>query len=376
MGKEIKASEEAFNEEDVKEIACSCMDVPENKCTKIPSFVKTGTYIKGLKVEEIWTLYGLFPVGISLLVGASDTGKSMALRQLAICVAGRMKFLGREWNGKTGKVIVAITEDDETATSFFLNRQNIDIEAPDEAFENIRFIFDTENIIEKLTSEMQRDPADIIILDALGDLFNGKDLNANNQVRSFLQQFSNLANRFSCPVVFLHHTSKRSEDLAPSKNNSIGSQGIEAKCRLVMELRLSAQGPDIRHLCIVKGNYISQRDKSASIDLVMSENFVFTDTGKRTDFEDLVAKNGKRKAPEYIDDAEHIAFIKATFRSKNDVYTGRDFTALVARHFEVSDKTARMYQAMYLAKGWIKDKSRSKSRSELTINELTGKLQI
>ena len=355
----------------------SCFkDVPENKCTKIPSFVKTGTYIKGLKVEEIWTLYGLFPVGISLLVGASDTGKSMALRQLAICVAGRMKFLGREWNGKTGKVIVAITEDDETATSFFLNRQNIDIEAPDEAFENIRFIFDTENIIEKLTSEMQRDPADIVILDALGDLFNGKDLNANNQVRAFLQQFSNLANRFSCPVVFLHHTSKRSEDLAPSKNNSIGSQGIEAKCRLVMELRLSAQGPDIRHLCIVKGNYISQRDKSAAMDLMMSRNFVFTDTGKRTDFEDLVAKNGKRKAPEYIDDAEHIAFLQVAFRNKHDVYSGRELTALIARHFEISDNTARAYKSMYLAKDWIRNKSRSKSRSELVINELTYKMRV
>lgn len=375
MGNEIRASFEAPEIIDTNTVTCS-MDVPENKCTKIPSFIKTGAYLKGLKIEEIWTLYGLFPVGISLLVGASDTGKSMALRQLAICVAGRMKFLGREWNGKTGKVIVVITEDDETATSFFLNRQNIDIEAPDEAFENIRYIFDTENIIEKLTSEMQRDPADIIILDALGDLFNGKDLNANNQVRAFLQQFSNLANRFSCPVVFLHHTSKRSEDLAPSKNNSIGSQGIEAKCRLVMELRLSAQGPDIRHLCIVKGNYISQRDKSASLDLIMSENFVFTDTGKRTDFEDLVAKNGKRKAPEYIDDAEHIAFLQVAFRNKHDVYSGRELTALIARHFEISDNTARAYKSMYLAKDWIRNKSRSKSRSELVINELTYKMRV
>lgn len=373
MGEIIKAAE-AAPEEIIDTV--SCFKAIDHKCTKIPSFVKTGTYLKSLKVEEIWTLYGLFPIGISLLNGASDTGKSMWLRQLAICVAGRMEFLGRVWNGKTGKVIVGITEDDETATSFFLNRQNIDIGAADEAFDNIRYIFDTENITEKLTAEMQRDPADIIILDALGDLFNGKDLNANNQVRSFLQQFSNLANRFSCPIVFLHHTSKRSEDLAPSKNNSIGSQGIEAKCRLVMELRLSAQGPDIRHLCIVKGNYISQHEKSAAIDLVMSENFVFSDTGKRTDFEELVSKNGNRKSPEYVEESEHIAFIRAVFREKSTTYTGREFTALVARHFDISDKTARLYKDMYLIRGWITDKSRSKSRSELTINELTGKLQI
>lgn len=97
MGEIIKAAEAAQVDVKDMDVNVSCMDVPESKYTKIPEFVKTGTYLKSLKVEEIWTLYGLFPVGISLLVGASDTGKSMMLRQLVISSAARMEFLGRVW---------------------------------------------------------------------------------------------------------------------------------------------------------------------------------------------------------------------------------------------------------------------------------------
>ena len=49
--------------------------------------------------------------------------------------------------------------------------------------------------------------------------------------------------------------------LLPSKHNAIGSQGFEAKMRVMMELRPDPVRHDIRHLCIVKGNYLSEEYK-------------------------------------------------------------------------------------------------------------------
>ena len=89
--------------------------------------------------------------------------------------------------------------------------------------------------------------------------------------------------------MFLHHTGKRTENYEPSKNNTLGAQGFEAKMRLVMELRKDAVQPQYRHLCIVKGNYLPQKMKSESFVLQFSEDdFNFTNTGDRTPFEMLV----------------------------------------------------------------------------------------
>lgn len=170
---------------------------------KIPTFVKTGDYLLSLDIKEIRTLYGFFPVGaVSLVVGASDVGKSMFLRQLGMCTAAGYPFIGREFDGVHKKSIIACTEDDEAATSFFLNRQNKTLNINAEAFKNIRYIFDTSGLVEKLRAELEREPADVVVLDALGDLFTGKDLNANNQVRQFLHPFTGIAAEFGTAVVF------------------------------------------------------------------------------------------------------------------------------------------------------------------------------
>ena len=51
--------------------------------------------------------------------------------------------------------------------------------------------------------------------------------------------------------------------------------------RLVIELRKDLNNPNLRHLCIVKGNYLPQSAKESSIVLEMDENMVFTATGDR-----------------------------------------------------------------------------------------------
>lgn len=346
---------------------------------QLPNYVIRGGEIRRMNIDEIYSLYGLFPRGVSMAVGSSDVGKSMLLHQLLMCVASRQSFLGNEFNGKYGRCVCVLTEDDQSSTSFRQRKQNMSLKLSDEQIDNIFYIYDSESIVQKLDELLTMVKCDLVVCDALGDLFNGKDLNANNQVRQFLNEFSNVANRHQTPIVFLHHTSKRSEDLAPNKNNSIGSQGIEAKSRFVAELRHNKQNENIRSLCVVKANYLPSSAKNASFDLFFDEHFIFTDTGQRTPFEQLAASqgnSGKResKAPQSVDDGTHTAFLQALYTRKGLFFTSSQLNERLIQRFEISDKTARQYVGYYEGRKWIVNKSKVKSRYEYHLHEVTARL--
>ncbi|MDD4624671.1 MAG: hypothetical protein PHX40_04810, partial [Bacilli bacterium] len=86
-------------------------------------------------------------------------------------------------------------------------------------------------------------------------------------------------------IIFLHHTNKRSDTLEPSKHNALGSQGFEAKMRLMIELKSDTQINNQKHFCIVKGNYLSNQFKTHSFDLQFTENLTFKNLNTRTHYE-------------------------------------------------------------------------------------------
>jgi len=227
-------------------------------------------------------------VGIGALVGSSDTGKSTILRQLAVSIAIRQPdFLGFPINAIHHRAIYVSSEDDQRAVSFLLKKQATGERVSDDLYKNIRFVFETENLLETLESLLEESRVDLIVIDAFSDLFIGQ-MNANNEVRTFLNKYSQLAQKYECLILFLHHTGKRTEQLEPSKNNVIGSQGFEAKMRIVIELRQDFMVKNYRHLCIVKGNYLPKEMKTESFVLCFDDNMVFKNTGSRVPFESLV----------------------------------------------------------------------------------------
>ena len=139
------------------------------------------------------------------------------------------------------------------------------------------------------------------------------------------------------------------EDLAPSKNNAVGSQSFEAKMRLMFEFRLDRERDDLRHLCIVKGNYIPAEAKKASYVLRMDENFCFSATGGRRPFE-LLAKDQpkevlKEKKPADIDKNIHFAFLR---KAAEHPITKTALNSPVCEEFGISDKTARKFVEYYI----------------------------
>ena len=86
----------------------------------------TGLELFNLDQKSIPTLVeGIIPKqGIFSIVGASDTGKSMILRQLGICVASNTPFIGFGVNPIHQKVIFIATEDDDLSTSWLLQKHH------------------------------------------------------------------------------------------------------------------------------------------------------------------------------------------------------------------------------------------------------------
>lgn len=270
LNKHVEALEESFEKVNSKSVSGYELLKKENE--SIPFL------IEGL----------LQSVGIGAVVGSSDTGKSSFLRQLATAVATKQPdFLGWSINAIHNKAIYVSSEDDERAVSFLLKKQAKGSRVSDELYKNLRFVFDTDNLLETLESLLQESRVDLIVIDAYSDLFGGQ-MNSNNEVRVFLNKYSQLAQKYECLVLFLHHTAKRTEQSEPSKNNVIGSQGFEAKMRILIELRQDFMEKNYRHLCIVKGNYLPQEMKTESFVLWFNENMVFANTARRVPFESLV----------------------------------------------------------------------------------------
>lgn len=259
--------------------------------------VFTGKELLEMKVKEMPTLVaGLLPkTGIVALAGSSDTGKSAFLRQLAGDIACKeTQFLGFDIKATHNSVIVVSTEDDKYAISYLLGLQHNDSRKED-LYENLRYIFETDNLIQLLDKELKERPADCVIIDTFSDLYGG-DMNQANKVRSFLSPFRSLSLKYGCLFIFLHHTGKRTELQPPSKDNLVGSQGFESKMRLVIELRRDSNDPAIRHMCIVKGNYQKETNKRESLVLMFGDQMRYTATQERVAFDRLVKSDPSKAA--------------------------------------------------------------------------------
>ena len=246
--------------------------------------------------------------GVVALVGSSDSGKSSLLRGLAMAiVSGKEEYIGFRLNTRYRRAIYVSTEDDQQSVGSLMRRQTgspTGLEAME--YDGLHFIFDTDNLLATLELGLKNYVPDVVIIDAFADLYSGP-MNENNRVRGFIQAFAQLAAKYDTLLIFLHHTGKRTESLAPSKHNAIGSQGFEAKMRLMMELRPDPVRHDIRHLCIVKGNYLPSEYKHDSFELYFDQNLNYTATGERVPFAMLKERNLDAEAEE----AEKLELIRS-----------------------------------------------------------------
>ncbi len=258
-------------------------------------FIVTGEQLLKMKQETFdYLVKDLLPrTGAVAMVGSSDTDKSSFLRQLACSIVRKeTTFIGFDIIPRHNRVIYVSTEDDRSAMAFLLNKQKLK-EEQSKDLSNLLFVFESEGLLKKLDKTLKQYPADCVIIDAFTDIYSG-DMIAANKVRSFINEFVDLSKKHSCLFIFLHHTGKRTEYFEPSKDNILGSQGFEAKMRLVLELRKDFANIQKRHLCIVKGNYVPEKGKEQSYVLSFDDNMLYSSTGERVSF-NLLAKPEPKK---------------------------------------------------------------------------------
>ncbi len=227
---------------------------------KIHTQAINGTQILNLhpNTEDIWLWENYIPAkGISGLTGASDCGKSTLLRQLALAITqGSESFLGSPIYPKNKTVLYVSSEDDAVGTNLSLSKQAKGLGI--DRIDNLLFLFETENLIEDIKNIQKENPLDLVIIDTWSDNFHSNP-NSFADVRADLKKYKEL----DCSVLLLHHNVKNSEKSAPDKNKMNGSQGMEAKLRSLLELRIGSNSEE-RLLTLLKGNYVPHEMKQKS----------------------------------------------------------------------------------------------------------------
>ena len=249
------------------------------------------------------------------LVGESDTGKSSFLRQLAISIVyGDDDFLGFKINGGCKNAIYISTEDGEIGTSEWI-KKHLGRDMPkNELLSSLRFIYNTDRIISNLNEVVIKNCIDLIIVDSYADIFEG-NMNQSNEVRTFLNQFNSLANEYGTTIIFLHHTNKSAVG-KPNKKFISGSHGFEAKMRSVLYLSKDANDDNLRNLSVVKGNYLSSKEKSECYVLEFNEQLSFKNTGKRVPLNKLGEESYIELAKELKSSGKSYREIEAILNKK------------------------------------------------------------
>lgn len=231
-------------------------------------------------------------VGLGILYGSSDIGKSTLLRQLCLHIASKQtEFLNSKLAPVRGRAIYVSTEDGKIAM-----RNSMDKQVKTEQkkhWENLYFLEYEGNLVECLDVQLAKTPVDLIVIDAWADTYSGS-MNEANRVRENLSEYNKLSEKYKCLILLIHHLGKRTEALDPDKNNVLGSQAIEAKSRIVLELRADRNNPSFRYLTPVKGNYLSTKIKNTSIKLEFTEDMTFVNTGEVVEKSKLTTVSGKK----------------------------------------------------------------------------------
>ena len=149
-----------------------------------------------------WLLAKLLPVAATSILGARPgAGKSSIARNLAMCVADGVPFLGR--GVKQGRVMVAALEENRKmvikafrtmgATGNNLYLRSLDM---------------TENGLETLRSAIKRIDPVLVTVDTLADFFMGQDVNDHKIMKPALAKLHRLAEDTGVHIFIVHHDKK------------------------------------------------------------------------------------------------------------------------------------------------------------------------
>lgn len=249
--------------------------------------------------QHLWQPF-LPSVGLAAVVGKPDSGKSMFARCLALAVAMQeATFLDYPLSAARGRALFITTEDSERATLEIFRRQVLAVmqqvqgpELAQRAQENFFFLFagtlTPQELLERANAMMQKREYDLVVIDAFGDAFTGKDGNNNAEVRTALRPFHQLAAEHECLVLFISHINKAGYNATPDQVSVLGAAAFTQKLRTVLDIRADKSDPRIKYLSVVKGNGVANEVKIKALVLDFDNvSFQYTNTGKTVSIDSI-----------------------------------------------------------------------------------------
>ncbi len=249
---------------------------PKNLYTAEELVLLAGT----TKVDFLWENF-IPRVGVVLLVGQPDTGKSQLAKQLSAFVANKQQsFLGFELSAPIGRSIYVSTEDDLQPTGVGISLQNKALRFSNNQNFLVRFLGDEtlDELLTSLTRTLKSQPCDLVTIDAFGDIFDGPDSNSNVAMRKIVKKINLFAVNNNCCVLLVHHLNKAGYGSTPSQKHVQGGSGLAQKVRAVMQLS-NSEGAQ-RKFSVTKGNYTPKQYKDNWLELDFDEeSLIFTTEG-------------------------------------------------------------------------------------------------
>jgi archaellum biogenesis ATPase FlaH len=220
------------------------------------------------KSDPPMLLEGLLPTTeIALLAGTPGLGKSTLSRELAVSVvSGKDTFLGLRLNAKHRRVLYVACEDGTLQTARILERYSAQMS------EGLEFIWGgrltLKEILEEIDTALDEGPADLVVIDSLGNIFKGEQ-NSNSDIQAFFSKFAEVAER-TC-VLFLHHLRKAGHGMAPDQVHIQGGGAFVQRARCVLMLT-GPKHQSTRFLHCEKENDVSDLFKQEALVLDFDSN--------------------------------------------------------------------------------------------------------
>lgn len=226
-------------------------------------------------------------VGLLMLLGEDGIGKTQIARQLLLNIGfGIPEFLGQPLNARHGRGMFVATEDSHQDFIKAAKMQvyglkqfeNVKPGTPIDFVEGTNFD-DYKQILAEIERLLSLNPYDVIVIDALSDLFvliNG-EINSNTVARQILNPLQAIANRHQTLIIILHHASKSAMQkkrergqILVEKNDCQGASAITQKPRTVLALS-NDPAENINYLHCVKANGLPRKFKETAFKMSFNE---------------------------------------------------------------------------------------------------------
>lgn len=213
----------------------------------------------------------LIPIGVTLLGGAPKSGKTLLAMQLGMALSSGSPFLGLET--KKVKALYLAIEDSQQSFHERYHQFNSDLNA------NCLFRFG-QTTLEELEIILREHP-DIgcVVIDTFALFRKNKEIQYQQEYEE-IKQIRELALRFQCAMILIHHTKKSYNSKEPF-NGFLGSSGLTAGVDAMIILERTSQQK--RAVLSVTG----KNQASHQLSLALDEHLVWCATETETDDEDV-----------------------------------------------------------------------------------------